>query len=77
MRLGRLTISGLLFFMGQVMKKKTKQHQENIALSDKFVPQFWNNEDGRLAIVKRITCRRVVVTIHRFTVFVEIPLLIP
>lgn len=34
------------------MKRKTKEGQTEIELSDKFVPQFWENEDRRCAVVR-------------------------
>jgi len=36
------------------MKKKTKENFQEIELSKKFVPDFWELQDGRLAIVKMI-----------------------
>ena len=34
--------------------KKTKENFQEIELSKKFVPDFWELQDGRLAIVKMI-----------------------
>jgi hypothetical protein len=36
------------------MKQASKQQEKEVALPDQFVPQFWENEDGRYAIVRAI-----------------------
>lgn len=39
------------------MKKKTKQDFQEISLAKRFVPDFWELQDGRLAIVRMIRDR--------------------
>lgn len=36
------------------MKKKTKENFQEISLAKRFTPDFWELQDGRLAIVKMI-----------------------
>ena len=36
------------------MKKRSRQNKKQIALPEHFVPQFWEDSDGRVAIVRMI-----------------------